>query len=532
MANGFEREMPVAKQHEFIRKLIAAGDAQISDKMGGNELMLKGEKTKPFLVSMKPWRGKFIAVRESLAHEYAAVSGLLESSRIPYVSKAGDALTKSSVAGLAEGSTHVANLLSEIFTGLGPSSNPMINALTKSIGRVDLVYTLPRVFFQAFKNNKARMLELGEIGATKEPYHGFAAPVLNRVDEAVRIVSDDIYKGMAEKGWVENTETARREFINQVGNYSKRLQPKLIRMLRETGVQPFVTAVHTFNVMGVRRMGMGSGARSGPRAWANMALKADILGGWIGYAVVVGSLNKLLSGSPTGARGTPLGDIGWTGDDGRTHRFPLGTLTGFSRGLRATGIGGAIESQMLGLPPNEIVRSGAQALGNTALNYVAGPMVRVPFMALTGQSASIPSIQKADPAPPSTDEFTPLKSQMAYNILEAVKEAHPIAGSLGQVYEGVKHGETPGKLASDVAERQLFRYYPHMVSAIKSSERYPQAVHTSDLHRFIEGTIAQIRRAPSEERNERIREAVDQVEPKDRQRTRAELQRRTHHLTP
>src|SRR5678815_3086002 len=68
MANGFEKELPVATQHEFIKALIDSGNAKVMDNAKPIDLM--GEETKGYLLNLNPWRGKFLHVRKGLQPEY------------------------------------------------------------------------------------------------------------------------------------------------------------------------------------------------------------------------------------------------------------------------------------------------------------------------------------------------------------------------------------------------------------------------------------------------------------------------------
>lgn len=144
MRHGFGREMPVAAQHEFIRSLVDSGNAVVGDSSYMPDLTIRGERTQNYLLSMRPWSGRYLHLPRSLAPEYEAATGLKPSERFPMLDRVSGIFTKASIQGLAEGTTHMANMLSQVITGPGPTSNPLINALLKSAGRVDLLYTLPR----------------------------------------------------------------------------------------------------------------------------------------------------------------------------------------------------------------------------------------------------------------------------------------------------------------------------------------------------------------------------------------------------
>lgn len=476
MAHGYEREYPVAMQHDFIRKLIESGDASLDTREYPKGLEIKGEGTKGYLMKLRPWAGQFLQIRKSLAPEYESISGLTPATKIPYYSKAADFLTKQSVMGLAEGSTHVGNILTQLFTGVGPTANPMINALLKSAGRSDLLVSFPKVIIKSFSDRKADMLRLAEIGAAKEPYRGSVGWVINKVDKGTRLYASDLYRKMAEKGWVEDTETGEREFVNQVGQYSKRLQPKLMQVLRDTGTQPFATAIQTFNVQGLRNMAMGPGAKS-PTNLGALALRADKAAGLIGTVVLIAALNKLVSGTASGPPGTQLGNVGWMGDDKKLHQFNVGKLSGWERGPRITGVQAGVEATRLGLSPNTALTAAGKAVAGAGLNYLTGPLVQTATKAATGKRPGVPMVQEGKVVPPS-DDLAPLKSQAAENVKIALQEINPVVDTAAKVIQG--------KPLEDIARSQLSRYTPKTGMDAKTIEALPKIVHASELHSYVD----------------------------------------------
>jgi len=506
MANGFGREMPVALQHEFIKSLVDSGNAEITEKMMDKNLTIKGEPTESMLLRLKPWTGRFLQVRKSLAEEARVAMGLDTPRNLGVFTDMSRAMTTQSVKGLSEGSTHASNLMMRVFTGPGPTANPLINALIKSMGRPDLVYTIPKTIIGAFIHDPKELMPLAEIGAAKEPYTGVVSgPLLNNIDKAVRLDSAQLYKNMAAQGWVVDTETGLREFVNRVGNYNKRLQPWFVRRMRETGVNPFATAVRNFTSEAVRIGFAGPGAKA-PTNLAALALRADVIGGWIGFVVFGAALNTLLSGHPEGPKGTKFGDIGWVGDDGKTHTFPLGALSGYGRTLRITGVGKLIEAAQQGVSPNIAATEAAQSLANTAISQVTGPAVRFLSIAATGKTPGIPAYQAAPLAPPQED-FHLFKSQIAKNIVEALKEVNPIVNSTIDASQG--------KSLNDIMQQQLTRYTPREVSSLASSGRLGEVKNLISARDYADGLAAEAKKLPHNKRADFIqsRLAEDQVPP-------------------
>lgn len=490
MGHGFQREYPVALQHEFLRKMIDAGIAQLSSQESPPGLLVHGEPTKGYLLRLRPWNGRYLQVPKSLAGEYEEITGLTPARRLPVFTKIGEYFTKASITGLAEGSTHVSNLLMEMFTGAGPTSNPLFNVLLKSLGRADLLYRFPRVLIRAFENNREEMLSMMERGMTKEPYRGLLGFFLNYVDRGSRLVSHDIYRGMAENGWVEDSETGLREFVNQMGNYNKKLQPFILRFLRDSQVQPFATAVHTFNIMGVRRMFMQSGAKPAGH-FARLALMADIAAGWLGFLVAIGVINYLVSGNSEGPKGTKIGDIGWIGDDGKLHTFPAGAMTGFMRGPRITGLQAYVESRRLGLTPEQSVNSSVKAVENTGLTYFTGPLARFITVGTSGYRPGAPMVREAKPVPP-TAEFDPLKSQLAENIVTGLRTSTPLADAVA--------GFSEGKPISEIAQRQFSRFSPRAGLSEETIASLPKIVKQAEINDYADALSKEARKLPINQR--------------------------------
>lgn len=333
-------------------------------------------------------------------------------------------------------------------------------------------------------------MELAEIGATKQAYRGTLGWFLNHIDRGSRLVMADIYRGMAEAGWVEDTETGLREFVNQLGNYNKKLQPTFIRWLRDTHVQPFATAMQTFNTQGLRRLLLAPGV-SGTSARAKLALHADIAAGLMGFAVLVAFLNYLLSGKAEGPKGTKLGAVGWMGKDGKLQQLDLGLLTGWTRGARITGVQAFVESKRAGLPSNSALMAATRSVGNTALSEVTGPLNRFATVSLTGKRPGVPMVQEAQVVPPQ-DEFAPLRSQIAENTATALRQSSPLVDAIASFQEG--------KPISEIAQRQASRFTPRAGLSQETIENLPRIVKASEINAYADALGKQARKVPITER--------------------------------
>lgn len=497
MANAFKREYPVAAQHEFIQTMIDEGLAKATKAPNPEGLLLNGETTIGRKLTLRPWSGSYLQVPKSMASEYDAGIGMLADQTIPGYTALGKAMTWLSTSGIAEGSTHVANLLSEMFTGPGPTGHPLLNALLKAAGRADILYRLPWVIMRGFSNNRDEMLALMERGMAKTPYRGLlVAPFLNTIDRGMRLTMASIYDDMVKNGWAEDTETGKREFINKLGNYKKELQPLWIRILRTTHVQPFATAIHNFNVQGLRSMTGRSGVKAAGH-FARLALMAETAAGLLGVAVAVGVINYLLSGRPDGPQGTRLLNVGWIGDDKKLHQFDVGALTGWSRGPRVTGLQGYLESKRQGLNESQSQMNAARSVGNAALSYVSGPLNTVATIAATGERPGVkfgPNDRhlRVAPVQPPQQNYDALKSQLAANIAAALRSTTPAADAIASMVEG--------KSAEDIMQRQATRYMPKTGMKTETIANLPKIVTGSEVHAYSDSLGAQARRLPLNQR--------------------------------
>src|SRR5262249_35200292 len=161
--------------------MLENGIAQVTQREFPPGLSIAGEEPKAYLMRLRPWQGKFLQIPKSMAHEYEAITGLAPAFRLGPYTKAAEFFTNQSVKGLAEGSTHLANVATDMFLGIGPTGNPIINALLKAGFRADLIAKIPATLIQALGDRRADMLRLAEMGAAKQPYTGTIGWIINKL---------------------------------------------------------------------------------------------------------------------------------------------------------------------------------------------------------------------------------------------------------------------------------------------------------------------------------------------------------------
>lgn len=287
------------------------------------------------------------------------------------------------------------------------------------------------------------VLDLAEIGAMKE--HGFEAPVflgkynplarfqkatgafLSVVDRSVRLAAADAFDRVAKLDGVENTERAKRDFINQAGNYSKLTQSRIVAWLRDTGLGPFATAGSNFYVQGLRGLIGSHGIRTTSYK-ADLRLRAEMLLRMAVLPAVAAAVNYALWGRIDGDDKTPLFGLKvGTDEKGRTSYLDLGGLTGVTRGMRETGLQALAESQRpgakkAGATPSDAFDRGVADAALAVLHPAIGPPVSLVHTALTGKNTL--GGQVAPKADPKKGE-----SQAERNLWAALWQTNPVLES-------------------------------------------------------------------------------------------------------
>lgn len=526
IANTFERQLEIANKNRFDKELVNTGLAVI-DKPG-QRIQIGGKSTVAFPLSRRtliiPEKGSIpmgenIYVRSDLAGEYRRAANVDASSKIPIVTPIMNLLNKSALAGLTDFTVHLSNQMTALLDR--PVSGGLLkDSLLSATGRLDMPVTLIKYISRWFKDNPAQIAELAEIGALREQRKGSKfspGKILEKSDEIVRSMLDDTFKQLAKDGLVENTETNRREFVNQIGQYNKRLQGPFKKYLRETGAGPFVTAGTAFNALGVRMATLSPGAKAASMP-AALVLRANALSKWVGFAVLLGALNYLLTkdkgGGVMGRPGVPIGklDTGKSDANGRPYLIPLSDILGVGRGLRVTGVGGVINAKRFGLSNSDAVDSAVRDIVNSAVGPAAGPPVRFGFTAAAGKA---PAIGVKDTARPKA----PGESQALINLKAAAIEANPIASTI--------HDYLEKKPMAEVIANQIPRLTVTPGRPAEMMEDYPRIVARAQAAPFISYVIGEARRMDPERRLEYLEQMLEKLEdPEDKQHAIQEFKRR------
>jgi hypothetical protein len=78
--------------------------------------------------------------------------------------------------------------------------------------------------------------------------------LVHNLDTSTRIVMNRFFDNLVERGLARDTDTNRRNFVNQAGNYNRRLMGEWSRRFKDMGLSPFIVAGRNFNRQGRRAL--------------------------------------------------------------------------------------------------------------------------------------------------------------------------------------------------------------------------------------------------------------------------------------
>jgi hypothetical protein len=360
--------------------------------------------------------------------------------------------------------------------------------------------------------------ELAEIGALRDtpPEKSnwnptkWGGKVIERLDERTRIQLDRMYQNLADQGLVEKNETARREFVNQVGQYNRRAQGQVMHWLRDTGVAPFITAGRAFNVLALKTAMLSPGVKT-TSFGSRLATAATMVSKINGTLLLVGTLNYLLTrnkgGGVTGRPGTPLGavDLGIDDKNRRPLTLDVANILGLKRVARVTGIRGAAESLRYNLPIGTTLDSTFRDIANSWTAPFLGPVARTASIAVSGQAPAIGVPRVAPVVPPG-------KSQTLQNLKTAAIESQPIIA-------GIHDSMQPGATGWEWLQRQAGRFTLQPgkpAQMVATPNRYAGIVDRAQAADYVEDVIARARKMQGADRNNYVRQSIMSLQPADR----------------
>lgn len=332
------------------------------------------------------------------------------------------------IKGPVDGVVHVANILTSISGSQGGGS--VVKDIIRRLPGVNIVDSIAKVTMRArdvvrdSPEVREQLAKLSEMGAGRRPHDDANAmgKFIGTVDKAARLVRDDMYDNLVERGLAQDSERGRREFVNQIGQYNARLSGQIAAKLKETGVSPFIVAGRTFNRLALRRVTADPGVTAKTTAAAAQMRALEVANLVTGLVVVPMTVNYMLTGKPMGRPGTPVGaiDTGKTDDKGKIIYIDPQQWSGVRRGLRITGANAVMSGVQHGEGSGRIVDEAAREMIGSYLHPAAGPLVNLGLTAATGYNTS--SFRQAEKAAPG-------ESQLKENAIAAAKQLNPLIES-------------------------------------------------------------------------------------------------------
>ncbi len=276
--------------------------------------------------------------------------------------------------------------------------------------------------------------DYGALWGGKTDPTSYMSKFMHFIDKSMRLTLSDAFDNNVAMGRYENTEQGRRDFINKsMGNYNKLTQHKLLVLLRDLGIGPFATAGSTYIGQGFRTL-IGQPLATPTSKMAALSIRAEKIAKVAAVLGAVAAANVALWGSIWGDDDTPLGAVKTgTTEDGKTTYMDFTNLTGWTRGMRQTGLLAVAEGLRQG---TDAARIGDRAFSQStaSLTHPAfGPAAAFVHTAFTGRNSI--GMQVAEKPPPSG-------SQTLENLkAAAVHSFQPLELAFGHSHEDQTWGQ-------------------------------------------------------------------------------------------
>jgi hypothetical protein len=314
-------------------------------------------------------------------------------------------LTQLQLFQLADATAHTKNLHSVVANALGRDS--ALQDVVKKIpfvSSIDAVNEIAHVSKEISADSPAIRAEIAEMaknGMIRPKYPATGVQRITKmqdfihdVDTSARVIMNRRFTELANRGWVKDTPLARREFVQQIGEYNARLMGRWERAFRDMGLSPFIVAGRSFNRYSKRLVTGNPGFTPTSKSAAIKARAAQLT--TLTFAATLPAIvNAFTTGSIWGRAGTPVGAIdfgpNFDTENGKRRGLDVFQLTGIRRGLRATGLNAAIEGLRAGKTMNQIAGDAMNDVITTAAHPWMGPGLGALFQIATGRRLDLRS---------------------------------------------------------------------------------------------------------------------------------------------
>lgn len=319
--------------------------------------------------------------RTEIQGELRRHMNLDEPMRLAGVSDLADIANKANLAGPMDAIYHGANVLTKVITTPGLTAKDFAVNL-KNVQQKD----------GSIDKDWAEIVRIGAGGRGGKEKEGSGLNPMNYpgwgidvMDKAARLSANKAYDRLAESKLVDpKDETNRRNFINQFGQYNREASHKIVQILKDSGLGPFATAAFRFYSAGLQAITLNPGVKAvSYTAALQLRLKMGMRIGSVALAVAAANFARW--GNVKGDDDTPFGAIKVGEKNGKTQYFDALRLTGFTRGLRASGLSAAIQGLKLGQRPGRIADKAYDDIVHSLIHPAIGPAVSAAWTAATGK---------------------------------------------------------------------------------------------------------------------------------------------------
>ena len=346
------------------------------------------------------------------------VRGALNTDQQPEQSPVLKALTQIQLLQIADAVTHSKNIMTVVTRaqGAGGAWKDIVRKMPV-LGTADAIVRIANVAHEVMADGPEIRQEIADMAAAgyvrpefefkRSKYNvvgkmqDFTSHLLHQADTAARVIMYRFHRDLVDRGLAKDTPESRRNFINQVGQYNRRLMGPIMKSFRDMGVSTFIVAGRNFNRQGRRWISGDPGVTPTGKAAAWQMRLINLLGTALLFTIPA-MLNMLTTGQPGGRSGTPLGawDLGMDNDEKGKHKvIDLLQITGVRRGLRVTGLEAVIEGLRGKESANEITGKALTGAIQSQLHPWMGPGAAMAYKMATGKQPDMRGRMEAQRIP-------------------------------------------------------------------------------------------------------------------------------------
>ena len=463
LVNSIAARVNDATKIDLYKDLIAKKAAVLTE-VGGDAPNIDGKPARKIEASF-PMKseisGKVVTKNRALwvkPEIYNELMQILDVNARPEGFKMLQNVTAVQVLGITDAVSHLKNLLGVVTTALGRDSaaKDIMNKIP-FVGTANAIRSIRKISKEITLDGPEIRKELSDIARTSglRPIYeqkgilsglsSFTHELLHNVDMAARIHMSRNYANLVKRGLAKDTPEAKIDFVNQIGEYNRRLMGRHEALLRDSGFSPFIVAGRAMNRF-ARRLVTGQAGFEAASAKANIEARAMQVSALAMAAMVPAMINLFTTGSMFGRAGTPVGaiDFGPNFDtsDGKKRTFDFFQMVGIRRGLRQLGVNAAIEGLKNGDSLKNIQQNALNDMFTTSMHPFIGPGASLLIEVATGK--------RLDLRAGFSDVFTSRKvggaAQYVENFRTGLKQQNELLYQTGVGYiieKGMEAGGIP-----------------------------------------------------------------------------------------